>query len=182
MTQFVALLRGINVGGNNLIRMSELKRCFEVQGFEDVRTFIASGNVLFEHGGTPAPKLARRIETALEKAFDYRASIVLRSAKQMREIVAGAPEDFGMEPAKYRYDVIFLKEPLTARVAIKSVRTKQGVDEVFAGRGVLYVSRLVAKAAQSQLSRLVMLPIYKSMTIRNWNTTTKLVTLLDASS
>lgn len=182
MTEFVALLRGINVGGNNLIKMNELKRCFEKQGFENVRTFIASGNVLFEHGGAAAPKLARGIEAALERAFDYRASIVLRSSKQMRDIVADAPEDFGKETAKYRYDVLFLKEPLTARVALKSVRTKEGVDEVFAGKGVLYFSRLVAKAAQSQLSKLVMLPIYKSMTIRNWNTTTKLVALLDASS
>ncbi|HVR19008.1 MAG TPA: hypothetical protein VMS65_04915, partial [Polyangiaceae bacterium] len=82
---------------------------------------------------------------------------------------------------KFRYDVIFLKEPLTAALAMKSVRTKEGVDRAFAGKRVLYFSRLVAKATQSQLGKLVGLPVYKSMTIRNWNTTTKLLALMQSS-
>ena len=64
---------------------------------------------------------------------------------------------------------------------MKSVLTKQGVDQAHAGTGVLYFSRLISKASQSQLSRLVSLPIYKSMTIRNWNTTTKLLQLLESA-
>jgi uncharacterized protein (DUF1697 family) len=180
--EFVALLRGINVGGNNLIKMSELKRCFETLGFTNVRTFIASGNVLFEHAEAAGPKLTARIEAVLEKTFDYRASIVLRSAKELAAIVAAAPKGFGSEPAKFRYDVIFLKAPVTAALAMKSVRTKDGVDRAFAGKGVLYFSRLVAKATQSQLGKLVGLPVYKSMTIRNWNTTTKLLALTQSPS
>jgi len=54
------------------------------------------------------------------------------------------------------------------------------VDEVSAGKGVLYFQRLISKATQSQLSRLIALPIYKSITIRNWNTTTKLLQLMQA--
>ena len=180
--EFVALLRGINVGGNNLIKMSELKRCFDKLGFGNVRTFIASGNVLFEHAEAVGPKLTARIEATLEKTFDYRASIVLRSAKELRAIVTGAPQGFGREPAKFRYDVIFLKQPLTASVAMKSVRTKDGVDQAFAGKGVLYFSRLIAKATQSQMGKIVGLPVYKSMTIRNWNTTTKLLALMQSSN
>jgi uncharacterized protein (DUF1697 family) len=180
VSEFVALLRGINVGGKNLIKMSELKRCFEKQGFSKVRTFIASGNVLFDCESSQGPALVRRIEAALEQTFDYRASIVLRSAKQLREIVARAPSGFGADPAKYRYDVIFLKEPLTAAVALTTVRTKPGVDQACAGRGAIYFSRLVARATESQLSKLATLPVYKSMTIRNWNTTTKLALLLSA--
>ena len=113
------------------------------------------------------------------ETFNYRASVVLRSQKQMRDIVERAPQGFGAHPAKYRYDVIFLKEPLTASTAMKSVLTRQGVDQAHAGIGVLYFSRLISKASQSQLSRLVSLPIYKSMTIRNWNTTTKLAQMMD---
>jgi len=100
----------------------------------------------------------------------------------MREVVARAPKGFGTEPAKYRYDVLFLKEPLTAAEAMKSVTTKEGVDRAFAGKGVVYFSRLIAKATQSRLPKLVMLPVYKSLTIRNWNTTTKLVALMGASA
>ena len=105
--------------------------------------------------------MARRIEGALVATFNYRASVVLRTRKQMQDIVGRAPDGFGAQPAKYRYDVIFLKAPLTASVAMKSVLTKQGVDQAYAGSGVLYFSRLISKAAQSQLSKLVSLPIYQ---------------------
>jgi uncharacterized protein (DUF1697 family) len=64
-------------------------------------------------------------------------------------------------------------------MAMKSVQTKEGVDEARAGIGVLYFSRLISKASQSRLTRLVSLPVYKSMTIRNWNTTTALLRLMD---
>jgi len=168
---YVALLRGINVGGKNLIKMPALKACLEAGGFEDVVTHIQSGNVLFRAAGSGSA-LAGRIEEMLSKTFDYRASVVLRSHTQMIAIVEGAPDGFGANPAAYRYDVIFLKEPLTARAALKKVPTKQDVDEAYAGRGVLYFSRLISRAAQSHLSRVVSMPIYQSMTIRNWNTTT----------
>jgi uncharacterized protein (DUF1697 family) len=97
----------------------------------------------------------------------------------MRSVVHGAPRGFGAEPAKYRYDVIFLKEPLTAKAAMQSVPTKPGVDEAHAGPGVLYFSRLIEKATQSRLNKIVSSPIYPNVTIRNWNTTTKLVRMLD---
>jgi uncharacterized protein (DUF1697 family) len=179
MGQYVALLRGINVGGNNLIKMAELKACFEKQGFRGVATYIQSGNVLFTSGDS-GNELCRRIEAVLTKTFDYRASVVLRTRKQLKDIVERAPDGFGAQPAKYRYDVIFLKAPLTATTAMKSVLTRPGVDQAHAGSGVLYFSRLISKASQSRLSKIVSLPIYQNMTIRNWNTTTKLLQLMDA--
>jgi uncharacterized protein (DUF1697 family) len=179
---YVALLRGINVGGKNLIKMPALKACFEANGFEDVATYIQSGNVLFTAPGTPAVELTRRIEAMLADAFDYVPTVVVRNRNQMRNIVDSAPKGFGAQPAKYRYDVIFLKEPLAAKVAMKSVPTKPGVDEADAGIGVLYFSRLIAKATQSRLSKIISSPIYPSVTIRNWNTTTKLLTLMESAA
>jgi uncharacterized protein (DUF1697 family) len=76
--------------------------------------------------------------------------------------------------------VIFLKAPLTAAAALKSVVTAPGVDEAHAGPCVLYFSRLIDKAGQSRLGKIVSSPIYKSVTIRNWNTTTKLLRMMDA--
>ena len=180
MNQFVALLRGINVGGKNLIRMSDLKACFEEQGFGAVATYIQSGNVLFTSEEL-GQRLASRIEKALATRFSYGARIVLLSRRQLAQVIARAPAGFGAQPAKYRYDVIFLKDPLRATTAIKSVLTRPGVDEAIAGPGALYFSRLIAKASQSQLARVVSLPIYQQMTIRNWNTTTKLLRLIEAS-
>jgi uncharacterized protein (DUF1697 family) len=181
MTQYVALLRGINVGGNNLIKMTELARCFEKQGFSGVATYIQSGNVLFEAGSSLPTKLARGIEAAIAKTFDCRAAVALRSKKEMKSIVTDAPKGFGKQPEKYRYDVIFLFEPLTAKEALKNVPLREGVDQAFAGKDVLYFSRLIAKATQSKLSKVASMPMYKSMTIRNWNTTTKLLSMLEAA-
>jgi uncharacterized protein (DUF1697 family) len=176
---YVALLRGINVGGNNLIRMPDLKACFEASGFRDVSTYIQSGNVLFAARRSNQLVLARQIESALSARFAYQSRVVVRSLEQMTAIVTEAPAGFGKRPAAYRYDVIFLKEPLTAAEALNSVTAKAGVDRVLAGDGVLYVSRLISKATQSHLSRIVGTPAYRNMTIRNWNTTSKLVELME---
>jgi uncharacterized protein (DUF1697 family) len=176
--RYVALLRGINVGGKNLIKMPALKECFEAQGFEDVLTYIASGNVLFRAAGSDRAALTRRIESCLSKAFAYESRIVLRSTREMDSILARRPRGFGEKPGEYRYDVVFLKEPLTAKDALGEVNPKEGVDEVFAGSGVLYFSRFIPRAKESRLGRIMGLSIYQSMTIRNWNTTTKLAALL----
>jgi uncharacterized protein (DUF1697 family) len=181
MARYVALLRGINVGGKNLIPMPALKAAFEEDGFEDVRTYIQSGNVVFSTGTSKQAELTRRIELMVRTAFGhYEASVALRSRAQMRSIVERAPEGFGTEPALYREDVIFLMPPLTARTVVGSVPIKEEVDRIWPGTGVVYFSRLTSRATQSRLSRIVSLPIYKSMTIRNWNTTTKLAELVDA--
>lgn len=178
MARYVALLRGINVGGNNLIRMTDLKDCFSALGLRDAATYIASGNVVF----SAARDQTAVIERALQKRFGFAIPVVVRSEPQLKRIVEDAPAGFGRDPAKRRYDVIFLKKPLTAAKALAVVPRKGGVDEVMAGDGVLYYSRLTARAAQSRLSRVVLLPEYKSMTIRNWNTATKLLALLQSPS
>lgn len=182
MNQYVALLRGINVGGKNLIKMAELKACFEALGFKDVRTYIQSGNVLFSTDESGQVRLTSQIEDALSITFNYSARVVVRSADEMKAIVTDAPKEFGSDPATYRYDVIFLKEPLTSAEAMQTITTKEGVDQAFAGNGVLYFSRLISKVTQSHVSRIASMPIYQSMTIRNWNTTTRLVNMMEADN
>jgi uncharacterized protein (DUF1697 family) len=182
MNQYAALLRGINVGGKNLIKMAELKACFEGMGFIHVRTYIQSGNVLFYSDEADQARLVSQIEGTLSRTFNYISRVAVRSDQQMKDIVAHSPKDFGSDPAAYRYDVIFLKEPLTSAEAMKSVTTKEGVDLAFAGKGVLYFSRLISKASQSHLSRIMTMPVYQNMTIRNWNTTIKLLDMMEAAA
>ena len=74
----------------------------------------------------------------------------------------------------------YLTEPLTASEAMKNVSIKPGVDAALVGPDVLYFSRLIAKASQSHLTRIIALPVYQDMTIRNWNTTSKILALMDA--
>jgi uncharacterized protein (DUF1697 family) len=99
----------------------------------------------------------------------------------LRAIVEKAPKGFGTDPARFRYDVLFLKTPLTARTVVDTVPTKEGVDRVWPGTGVVYFERLTSRATSSRLNRVASMPIYKHMTIRNWNTTTKLVELLEVA-
>lgn len=175
---WLALLRGINVGGRNVIRMAALRSCFEAEGFRDVATYIQSGNVIFRAPASAPGALPIRIEKMLASAFDYRAKVVLRSREQMEGVVAGAPVGFGSRPDRYRYDAIFLRDTLTPEDAMREVLVRPGVDEAWAGEGVLYFSRLIAQASRSYLSRLVSMPVYQDMTIRNWNTTTRLLRLM----
>jgi len=173
--RYVALLRGINVGGNNLIKMIELRGSFAEMGFSDVETYIQSGNVIFSSKLKNKAKLTAMIEEALSEAFNYESKVVIVSASEMERVVAQAPKGFGKDPVVYRYDVIFVKEPLKRSEALADVPTAPGIDDVAAGDHALYFRRLVSKAPQSQLDKLVRRPVYKSVTIRNWNTTMKLL-------
>jgi uncharacterized protein (DUF1697 family) len=179
-TQYVALLRGINVGGNNIIKMADLRACFENMGLANVATYIQSGNVLFSTTEKDKTSLINTIEKALSESFDYNSRIVLITHQHLKSIVEEAPPGFGQQEDTYRYDVIFLKEPLTAAEAIKSVTTKAGVDTAHQGQAVLYFSRLSSRATQSHIRKIISLPMYQNMTIRNWNTTTALLARLDA--
>ena len=175
---WVALLRGINVGGRNVIRMADLRNAFEAGGFREVSTYIQSGNVVFRAPDEENGTLTTRIEEMLASAFGYHAKVALRSRAQMEAVVAGAPAEFGSRPDRLRYDVLFLRPPLTASAALEEVPVRPGVDEIWPGAGVLYFSRLIRQASRSYLSRIVSMPVYQEMTIRNWNTTTRLLRLM----
>jgi uncharacterized protein (DUF1697 family) len=180
VTQYVALLRGINVGGKNIIKMADLKDCLSACGFANVATYIQSGNVLFEAHEIDQAKIGLKVNETLAKTFGYRTPVLLRSYRELSEIVARAPEGFGSELETYRYEVIFLRAPFSSAEAMESVVTREGVDVVTPGVGVLYFRRLISRASQSYISRLVAMPAYQSMSIRNWNTTTKLLALMEA--
>lgn len=177
-TRYVALLRGINVGGRNPIAMADLREAFEEHGYEHVTTYIQSGNVLFR-SDAPRNSLEGEIESLLERRFSAPILVVVRSHAQMRSVVRNAPEGFGREPDRYHSDALFLKAPLTAGAAMRIVQLRDGVDQAWAGRGVLYFARLSSRRTQSRLSKIAGTAEYRSMTIRSWATTTKLLAMLD---
>lgn len=177
--QYLALLRGINVGGNNVIRMADLKECFEKAGFSDVKTYIQSGNVIFRSEEKENESLVFLIEKELSDRFSYSSRIVLVTHSQLNDIIKEAPPGFGEDPSEYRYDVIFLRNKLMPADLIYSLRIKEGVDSVFAGNHTLYFSRLISRAAQSHLKYLLNHPVYRQLTIRNWNTTNSLNTIMN---
>lgn len=180
MAQHVALLRGINVGGKNKVPMADLRETFEEGGYDSVRTYIQSGNVLFEAAGKQA-ELEDHIEGLLEARFGIPLVVVVRSHAQIRKTVERAPSGFGEEPDRYHSDTIFLKAPLTASKAMDVVQVREGVDQAWPGDGVVYYARLSAERTKSRMGRIAGTPEYKLMTIRSWSTTTKVLDLLDTA-
>lgn len=158
--------------------MADLRGVFEAGGYEEVSTYIQSGNVLFASTASRAA-LEGDIEAMLLRRIGLDLSVVVRSSIQMRNIVDKAPGGFGEDPDVYHFDVVFLKDPLTPDRALRAVELREDVDRVWPGTGALYFSRLSARRSQSKLSKLAGTPEYELMTIRNWNTTTRLVGLLE---
>jgi len=180
MTSFVALLRGINVGGNNLIAMSDVAVCFRDAGYSAVRTHGQSGNVLFDADADDAggPALETAIERALQDRFGIPVLVVVRSHEHLAATVAAAPAEHGSDGL--RSDVFFLKHPLTADAAFAELpELREGVDSMAVGPGALYFSRVKARATQTRVQRVFAMPMFQQMTVRTWGVTTRLVELLD---
>jgi len=174
----VALLRGINVGGKNIVKMSDLRRALEGVSCTNVATYIQSGNVLFESRLRNTSRLSLAIEEALTAAFACTVPVVIVAQGQLENVVQNAPAAFGADPAQYRYDVAFLKAPLRTGAILPTISLKTGVDEAWERNEVLYFRRLTTRASQSHLPRLTRHAAYSSMTIRNWNTVCELHRLI----
>lgn len=182
MQSYIALLRGINVGGNNLIKMTDLKSCFEKMNFTEVQTYIQSGNVIFNTEEKNPEVILTTIQNSLSVSFNYQAKIALITNNFLKKVVLNAPENFGTQPEKYRYDVCFVMPPFTAKEVFENTPANPLVDQKFLQNDVVYYQRLIEKASQSHLSKLIQNKIYKEITIRNWNTTCKLLSLSTPSN
>jgi uncharacterized protein (DUF1697 family) len=179
VTSYLVLLRGINVGGKNKVPMAELRAALEQLGFENVSTYIASGNV-FVDSKLSAAKVAEAIEEVLPKAFKLDAELIrvaVLSADDLEAVVEGRPNGFGDEPDSYNSDAVFLMG-VDADEAVAVFSPKEGVDRVWPGTGVIYSERLTARRTASRLNRIMSSPHYKSMTIRSWQTTLALRDLM----
>lgn len=174
---FVALLRGVNVGGNNMISMSSLKKSFEALGFNDVVTYINSGNIIFKSKEADARKLETKIEKMLSKEYQLDSRVVLRSLSEMEKLVKNLPRNWN-DDSGWRYNVIFLRHTIDSEKILVELEVKQDIEEV-----VYYPGALLWRAQISELTRTNMLKLssrkmYQDMTIRNQNTTRKLYELM----
>lgn len=179
MTTFVILMRGINVGGKNKVPMADLRKCLESLGFSNVSTYIASGNVILK-SDKKADKIKAQIEKALPENFKLDSDLIkvlVLTRKQLQAVIDNKPKGFGEHPEKYHSDAIFLIDIDSAQ-AMSGFNPREGVDDVWEGNGVIYSQRLSAQRTKSRLSKIAATPAYKSMTIRSWTTTTKLLEMM----
>ena len=183
MSSYVILLRGIDVGGKNKISMVELRQCLDEQGFEDVITYIQSGNVVLS-SSLDTGAIREKIESALPRNFRLDSSIIKvlpLDHKTFKEVITQAPQDFGNDATNYRYYVIFLMD-IDSSEAIKQIDVHDGVDKAWQGDKVIYYrlpSLSSPNATKIHLGKMTQKPLYQSTTIRNWNTIVNLLRILE---
>ncbi|MEK4344539.1 DUF1697 domain-containing protein [Paenibacillus sp. FSL P4-0184] len=177
MTTYIALLRGINVGGNKIIKMLDLKAMFQTLGFENVRTYIQSGNVVFESDEGSESLLTGVIERKIHEVFGFEVSVIIRTLAEMENVIANDPFQLS-EPEEFkRWYVTFLPAEPSADALDKLRTYENGPDKVrFVGRE-MYVLYEVS-VSQSPLFKVPFDRILgMTITARNWNTVNKLVTM-----
>lgn len=175
---YIALLRGVNVGGKSTVNMAALKTCFEQLGFNHVRTYINSGNVIFDTEQTDSNALAQRIEGALDQTFDPGIRVLMRTRDELKWLAEAIPTDW-TNGTEAKCDVMFLWPEIDRPGILAELPAKPDIEEVryYPGTVVWYIDR--ALVTKSQMTRIVGTKPYKQMTIRNVNTVRKLLTLAD---
>ena len=174
---FVALLRGVNVGGNNMISMSALKSSFEELGFADVTTYINSGNIIFKSKENDARKLEGKIEQMLSRDYELDSKVVLRSLSEMETLVNDLPRDWNGDSSR-RYNVIFLRHTIDSEKVLAELPAKSDVEEVVYRPGTLLWSAQVTELNRTMMLKLSSRKLFQDMTVRNLNTTKKLYALM----
>jgi uncharacterized protein (DUF1697 family) len=177
LVRYVALLRGINVGGKTLIKMNELKACIEELGFDDVSTYIASGNVLFEAGEGNAAKLEAKIERAIEERFQLPVKVVVLDARAYARIANAIPQEW-VGDVSLRANVAFVRRGTDAQQVARELQPDAAIEEVKAIDGAILWATKRDALNRSVMRKLIGGPGYKELTVRNLKTTLRLQELL----
>jgi uncharacterized protein (DUF1697 family) len=175
---FVALLRGVNVGGNNIISMSSLKASFEKMGFKDVSTYINSGNILFKSRERDARKLETKIEAMLSKEHKLGCKVVVRSISEMASLVENLPKNWDGDK-QWKYNVIFLRHSIDSEKVLESLGPKSEIEKVVYYPGTLLWSARISDMSRTTMQKLSSQKLFQDMTVRNTNTTRKLYELMN---
>lgn len=176
-TVFVALLRGVNVGGNNMISMKSLKVSFETIGFTNVSTYINSGNIIFQSKEADPRKLERKIEQMLSGEYQLDSKVVVRALSEMEKLVQALPQKWG-DDSDWRFNVIFLRHSLDSEKTLAELPANSDIEEILYRPGALLWSLQASEANRSKFVKLSSKKIFKDMTVRNLNTTRKLYELM----
>jgi uncharacterized protein (DUF1697 family) len=180
MIQYIALLRGVNVGGKNKIAMPELKVAFEKRDFKNVKTYINSGNILFESDSEEFVVKAT-CETLIKVDFGLTITVGIITADELHEALSNAPKWWDNDP-KSKHNAIFVIPPMTAEEVCKQVgEAKPEYEKVTCYGRMIFWSAPIATFSRTQWSKIAQNKgAYNAITIRNANTTKKLATLCES--
>ena len=173
------MLRGVNLGPHNRVKMDELRALYESLKLREPQTYVQSGNVIFKTDERDLIKLTKRIEAAIEKKFGFRSDVVLRSTAELRDVIARNPfaKRRGIEPSKLLVTFLAGDPGEEARVTARAI--KCAPDELFVDGREAYIY-FPNGAGRPTLSWAGIPKILKvSGTARNWNSVTKMLEMAE---
>lgn len=178
MARQIALLRGINLGPRNRIAMPELRDALGQAGYEGVRTYVQSGNIVLEAGASPS-KLEGTLEALIAESFGLEIPVVVRTRDELAEVIEGNPLA-GVATDPKRYQVSFLSEALDAERLQQLNEVATGTERLVARGRELYAWHPDGVARSKLWAKLAGTGLGVKATARNWNTVEKLLALADA--
>ena len=173
---YVALLRGINVGGKTKVDMATLKAVFEEAGCEAVRTYINSGNVVFRDE-RDATTLSEVLEQAIAARFSLEVPVLIRDLDNVRALVETIPSEWTNDKEQ-RTDVLFLWEEFDVPDVLDGLKVNPEIENVFHRHSAIVWNISRANANRGNLRRIAGTDLYRKLTIRNVNTVRKLLALM----
>jgi uncharacterized protein (DUF1697 family) len=178
---YVALLRGINVGGNNKINMKELNAVFEHAGMRRVVTYINTGNIIFSDDVHSKAEIVEILEEAIFRNFGLQIKVVVRSMDDYSKVMQALPDSWTNDETM-KSDVLFLWDEVNDESILDSLSIKPEIDTVVYVEGALLWSVDRKNVTKSNMVKLVGTKLYKLMTVRNVNTARKIYDLMKSVS
>ena len=177
MIKYIALLRGINVGGKNKLSMKELKKTLEENGFQDVVTYINSGNIIFTSDNLDIELMKRSFESLIFDKFKLQLSLMIISADELIEALKNAPDWWGTEKES-KHNAIFVIPPTTVDEVFTDVgEAKAEYEKVSSFGKIIFWSAPIKTFSRTRWSKITEKSVYDKITIRNSNTVKSLVKL-----
>ena len=174
MTAYVSLFRGINVGGNRIVPMNELKSLHEALGFRDVITYIQSGNVVFTSDETDPFQIASQIEESFAQKFGFRSQVIVRTAAELEEAIANNPFQHSPEKESKAVLIVFLATRLEGSALEALKQSYNGPEEMYLIGQELFVYYPDGMGRSKLTLPLIEKKLKTAGTGRNWNTVLKL--------
>ncbi|MCG6858274.1 MAG: DUF1697 domain-containing protein [Salaquimonas sp.] len=178
MTVFLVLFRGINVGGNKIVRMEVLREALTKAGFDKVATYIQSGNVVLT-SDKKASEVAALVAKQFEQAFGFSSRPTVRSLEQWRELIAGNP--FVAEAKDHKTVSEVLLDETPADDAVERLRGFATTERIVPGEGVLYL-HAPDGFGRSKVAEKLDATLKVPLTIRNWRTMLKLLDMAESTA
>jgi uncharacterized protein (DUF1697 family) len=180
VTSVISMLRGVNVGGNNMIKMDALRALYASLGLRDPQSYIQSGNVVFRTDRKEIAPIAKKIEDAIEDQFGFRPSVALRTTAELREVIAKNPfaKRSGIEPGKLLVSFLMSDPAAADRELVRKM--KFDPEEVYLGSRHLYIYFTIGQAKTKLNTKMIEKTLKTTGTGRNWNSILKLLEMAES--